>query len=185
MSQRNDGWLCPFWDKKGAVGQKKRRKNWFSSYLSCWIIAHTGSLEERIKNLSSFFFFDRTSSYYHHSPTPVLLGCCQSLGKPPPPSCCVWVHESLSFQWVLKKEKGRPLVCLLRGPAYPDGLGGPERARQSSRMTLTKLATSVSLESCMVKNGCCCIERRRKHSEMCSNNNLIMSFTSHVIVLVG
>lgn len=29
-----------------------------------------------------------------------------------------------------------------------------EEARQSSRMTLTKLATSVSLESCSVKNGC-------------------------------
>lgn len=38
------------------------------------------------------------------------------------------------------------------------GVGGgrwsQEGARQSSRMTLTKLATSVSLESCSVKNGC-------------------------------
>lgn len=35
-----------------------------------------------------------------------------------------------------------------------DGGWSLEGACQSSRMTLTKLATSVSLESCRVKNGC-------------------------------
>lgn len=39
-------------------------------------------------------------------------------------------------------------------PPAPTLVGGG--ACQSARMILTKLATSVSLESCRVKKGCCC-----------------------------
>lgn len=48
----------------------------------------------------------------------------------------------------------------------------PEGGHQSSRMTLTKLATSVSLESCRVKNGCCCGKKKERKKKNRVRNTL-------------
>lgn len=146
------------WGKNKKEQDKKKTQIWFSSYLSCWIIAHTGSFEERIKPLQ--LVFDRTSSYYHHCPTPVLVG---SLGHPPVVCGCMRVCHSSEFK---KKKVGHWFVCREVPPTLMGW--GQEGAHHSSRMTLTKLATSVSLESCTVKNGCCCIKRSKKQLGICS-----------------
>lgn len=158
------GSVC-FGDKKmmaGRGGGQQKDKNNLVQFIRFiwdkWL--HRKFREvEKTKKLPSPV--DCASSYYHRFPSPEPLSVFES-------SPC-WVG---AWQFVIPVSfKNVRAIGLFAENSHPQRGGGAWRAlHQSSRMSLTKLATSVSLASCRVKNGCFCVERRTNIRNLLQSN---------------
>lgn len=132
-----------------------------------WMFAHTQEARGSDWNPSSEGLYWKPLSS-----AAGLLSVLELPHPQPPRTVSVWLHQSVipvrdAFFFFLFFPKiflkGRSSVGFFfsfsfsfQPPTLVAGGRSLMGAHQSSRMTLTKLATSVSLASCTVKKGCCC-----------------------------